>query len=95
MAKFQFFQQEIDGSKTTTYLDMRSESFIEEKEQLISAGFEVVGDVIDAPSAEDANQKFKMGFITPVGDYTNATVEGGAATFVIESYKAIRKKLFH
>lgn len=92
MAKYQFFCKPDSNRKAFTYLEMESESFSNEKLQLLEIGFEVEGDVIYADSPEEAVEKFKSNFLAPLDDYANSNPAGGLVTFVFETFKAIRGK---
>ncbi|MGF1735703.1 hypothetical protein [Photobacterium satsumensis] len=92
MAKYQFFCKPDSNRKAFTYIEMASESFSTEKQQLLEMGFEVEGDVIYADSPQEAVEKFKSNFVAPLEDYVNSDPAGGVATFVFEVFKAMRGK---
>ena len=92
MAKYQFLCKPDSNCKAFTYLEMKSESFSNEKLQLLEMGFEVEGDVIYADSSEEAVEKFKSNFLAPLDDYANSHPEGGLVTFIFETFKVIRGK---
>ncbi|PSU33685.1 hypothetical protein [Photobacterium lutimaris] len=92
MAKYQFFCKPDSNRKAFTYIEMASNSFSAEKQQLLEVGFEVEGDVIYADSSDEAVDKFKSNFVAPLEDYANSHPAGGIATFMFETFKAIRGK---
>ncbi|GAL07237.1 hypothetical protein JCM19237_4653 [Photobacterium aphoticum] len=89
MPKYQFFCKPDSERREFTYVDMESETFTQEKAQLLNLGFEVEDDVIYGETPEEAVEKFKSNMLAPAGDYANSTVAGGVGTFLIESYKAL------
>ncbi|MGF1689421.1 hypothetical protein L4C36_22630 [Photobacterium japonica] len=89
MAKYQFFCKPESNRREFTYLDMESNTFTQEKAQLLELGFEVEDDVFYADSLEEAVDKFKSNMLSPAGDYANSTPAGGVATFLFESYKSL------
>ena len=57
MSKYQFFCKPNSNRNAFTYLDMSSETYLFEKEELLSSGLEVEGDTIYASSPEEAIDK--------------------------------------
>ncbi|OXX63676.1 hypothetical protein [Vibrio sp. V15_P4S5T153] len=92
MSKYQFFCKPNSNRNAFTYLDMSSETYRFEKEELLSSGLEVEGDTIYASSPEEAIDKFKSNFCDPLKDYANSNVAGGLATFIFESFKSVTGK---
>ena len=93
MSKFQFFCIPNSERKEFTFLDMDSDSFLEEKKQLLNMGFEVEDDTVFAETSEEAVTKFRSNYTYALQEYTNSTHGGGLATFIIESYKEITYRL--
>ncbi|AGH80996.1 hypothetical protein PCNPT3_05270 [Psychromonas sp. CNPT3] len=92
MAKFQFFVKPNDERKNFTYLEMKTPSFIAEREQLLSMGFEVRDDCIHADSAASAVEKFRSDYIYAIEEYNNSTPIGALTQSVIYTYQYIRDK---
>lgn len=92
MSKYQFYCKPNSNRKEFTYLDMGTETFNNEKQQIMEMGFEVEDDVIHAESLEEAIKKFKSNFCAPLEGYANSNPAGGLATFVFESFKALLAK---
>ncbi len=92
MSKYQFFSKPGTNHQEFTYLDMGSDSYLNEKSQLLDIGFHVEGDTINADSSESAVDKFKLSFCSSLDDYSNSTAAGGLATFIFESFKAVMGK---
>ncbi|WED27125.1 hypothetical protein L3V77_02475 [Vibrio sp. DW001] len=89
MPKYQFFIVPSRQSSTFTYLDMNSETFLVEKEQLLNAEFEVDGEPILADSAEDAVKYYRFGFAGVVEEYGKSYPMYVVAQLAIEGYKAL------
>ena len=89
MAKFQFFRQG-DNEKAFTFLNPESETFLEEKEQLLEQGFKVEGDYIYADTQEEAIEKFKSNFGYLTEEYAASTEAGGVYFFFSEAYKHLK-----
>ena len=92
MAKYQFFCIPDSNRQQFTYVDMADEQFMEQKQQLLAAGFEVEDDVIFADTQEEAVEHFKSNFIYAVEEYNNANFLTAFASLVIIAYKKITKK---
>lgn len=92
MSKYQFYCKPDSNRREFTYLDMSSDTFSNEKAQILQMGFEVEDDVIYADSSAEAIEKFKSNFCAPLHDYANSNPAGGLATLVFESLKALRAK---
>ncbi|MGL4995483.1 MAG: hypothetical protein ACRC6G_04850 [Deefgea sp.] len=91
MPKYQFFKLEQTERDEYCYLAMAEDSFLLEKENLLSRGFEVIGDVIYAESEQEAVAKFNSGMIYPLEEYNQSSPIGGlfyavksATEFVVE-----------
>jgi hypothetical protein len=92
MSKYQFFRQGQDPA-SVTFLLMSSPSFLPEKEQLLTQGFEVVGDYIQADSDQEALEKFRSGMLEPLEEYTKATEAGGLYYFITGLWEALNKRV--
>ena len=92
MPKFQFFVKPKDARKNFTYLEMQTPSFIAEREQLLSMGFEVLDDAIHAGCADSAVEKFRSDYIYAIEEYNNSTPIGALTQSVIYTYQYIRDK---
>ncbi|MBM9888159.1 MULTISPECIES: hypothetical protein [Deefgea] len=75
MPKYQFFKSEHDHQHQ--WLDMADGAFLLRKEQLLSRGFEVIGDTIYADSEQEAIAKFNSGMMYPLKEYNVSTPSGG------------------
>ncbi|MDF4434478.1 hypothetical protein P3441_23010 [Vibrio parahaemolyticus] len=93
MASYQFFCKPESERKEFTYLVMGTETFQEEKKQLLQLGFAVEDDVIHASSSEEAVEKFKSNYVYALDEYSNSYIAGGVATFIFETYKEVSKRL--
>ncbi|WP_087024033.1 hypothetical protein [Thaumasiovibrio subtropicus] len=91
MKKYQFFAIPGKERQQYTYIDMGSSTFLAEKAQLLEAGFEVDGNVIEASTPEEAIEHYRSHFTYIIEDYNNSTVIGGLVTFVRESLRSLRK----
>ncbi|KXI21941.1 hypothetical protein [Photobacterium sanguinicancri] len=89
MAKFQFFRQG-DNEKAFTFLNPESDTFLEEKDQLLEQGFEVEGDYIYADTQEEAIEKFKSNFVYLTQEYAASTSAGGVYFLFSEAYKYLK-----
>ncbi|WP_157756330.1 hypothetical protein [Photobacterium damselae] len=58
MPKHQFFCMPDSNRQKFTYLDMGSNSFLDEKEQLLKQGFVIEDDYILAQTPQEAIEKF-------------------------------------
>ncbi|MGF1701490.1 hypothetical protein L4D09_14420 [Photobacterium makurazakiensis] len=96
MEKFQFFCKPNTGRKQFTFLNPSSDSFLQEKEQLLSEGFEVEDDYIYAKTESEAVEKFKSNYIYATEEYVASHPESGLFIFLKESLftliKVFRKK---
>uniref|UniRef100_UPI003BA306E5 hypothetical protein n=1 Tax=Aeromonas jandaei TaxID=650 RepID=UPI003BA306E5 len=63
MAKYQFFTMPDSNRQHYTFIDMASPTFLPEKEALLTQGFEVEEDFIDARSPQEAVEKYRSNFL--------------------------------
>ncbi|PLC56462.1 hypothetical protein [Photobacterium carnosum] len=89
MAKYQFFCLPNSNREKFTYLDMADEQFIEQKKQLLAAGFKVEDDVILAETDEKAVEHFKSNFIYVMEEYNNANFITALINAIINGYKSV------
>lgn len=92
MAKYQFFV--VSGEERTkfTYLEVGTQSFLREKEQLLRSGFEVDGDAIYADSPEEAVERFKSNFTEVMHDYNNNNLLTSLVQYVVDMFSIRRQK---
>lgn len=65
MATFQFYQKE----KISLHLDVDSPSFLIERDQLVTQGFERIGDIVQAENSQLAHEKFKTIHLDELKNY--------------------------
>ncbi len=87
MAIFQFFKH--SESKLLTHVNVTSETFYVEKQQLLAQGFEVFGDYIQAATSEEARKKAAAPNQQAVEQYIIATPESGIFYTLKEMYSFI------
>ena len=90
MSKYQFFCIPDSNRKKFTYLDMGSNSFLDEKAQLLKQGFEIEDDYILAQTPQEAIEKFQSNFTYAAQEYSNAEPSVGLMNFFIELYKEFK-----
>ncbi|HIF9470532.1 TPA: hypothetical protein ACX6SC_003041 [Photobacterium damselae] len=90
MPKYQFFCMPDSNRQKFTYLDMGSNSFLDEKEQLLKQGFEIEDDYILAQTPQEAIEKFQSNFTYAAPEYSNAEPSVGLINFFIELYKEFK-----
>ncbi|MGF1725637.1 hypothetical protein [Photobacterium nomapromontoriensis] len=71
--KYQFFCIPDSNRKKFTFIDMSSDSFLTEKEVLLSQGFEVEDDVIYAENSKEAVEKFKSNYVYALEEYNTSS----------------------
>ncbi|MEC6813700.1 hypothetical protein VXS05_01210 [Photobacterium toruni] len=92
MAKYQFFCLPGSNRKKFTYLNMEDLQFIEQKKQLLDAGFEIEDDVIFAENSAEAVEHFKSNFIYVMEEYNNSNVITALVNLIMTGYKSIFNK---
>jgi len=90
MANYQFFKHKGEGP--LVHLDVDASTFYNEKEQLISQGFETYGDTIQAETTEEAYQRANNMMDEAVQQYGMAHPMGGLFYFVKGMYELLFKK---
>ncbi|MGR6859976.1 hypothetical protein ACU5EH_06295 [Aliivibrio salmonicida] len=73
MKEFQFFTND----KTFTYIDIKSSTYEDEKEQILKQGFVVCGEIIKAHTIEDAIELHKNSSGDRMKEYTMIGVIAG------------------
>ncbi|WP_421323694.1 hypothetical protein [Aeromonas sp. 604176] len=63
MAKYQFFSIPASNRQQYTFIDMASPTFLTEKAALLTQGFEVEEDFIDAANPREAVEKYRSNFL--------------------------------
>ena len=93
MAKYQFFCKPNTNGKEFTYLDMSIDGFLEEKEALLSQGFEVSGDVIYSASTKEAVKQYKSNFVYVSEEYMKSNLITAIPLLLVEVYRSVRRRL--
>ncbi|WP_299018155.1 hypothetical protein [uncultured Photobacterium sp.] len=70
--KFQFFVKPNTNRQAFTFLCPESETFLNEKKQLLEQGFQVEGDYIYAETEKEAIEKFKSNYVYALEEYNAA-----------------------
>ncbi len=68
VSTFQFYVKEA----VAVHLDVDSATFLAEKEQLVTQGFERVGDIIQADNSGQAFEKFKSIHLNELGEFAGS-----------------------
>lgn len=92
MSKFQFFCKPDSNRKEFTFLNPTSDTFLQEKEQLLMQGFEVEDDYIYAETEGEAVEKFKSNFVYVIEEYHASNPITAVVHFLIELWRSIGKK---
>lgn len=94
MPKYQFFTQSDsdDDSANFTYLDMNSETFFIEKEQLLNSYFEVDGEPILAVNSNEAVIKYRFGLSETIDDYGKSSPMHIVTQLIIDGYSSLLRK---
>jgi len=93
MPKYQFFTFPYNQTTDFTYLEMGTDSFQEEKENLLAQDFEVDGEPIYAKNAKEAVKTYQTGFTRVVEDYNKSLPVYALIHGLIELYRSLRKKI--
>lgn len=93
MPKYQFFKLEQAEGDDYRWLAMAEDSFLVQKEQLLSRGFEVIGDVIYAETEQEAVRLFNSGMTYPLEEYNKSSVIGGLVYAAKELTEVVRDRL--
>ena len=89
MARYQFFSVPASRRQQYTYVDMASPTFLTEKEALLTQGFEVEEDFIDAATPHEAVEKYRSGFLYVADEIGKSDEAYAAATALLEMGKKI------
>ena len=92
MPKYQFFTFPYNQKTDFTYLEMDTETFLEEKEGLLEQEFEVDGEPIYADNAEAAVEKYQSRFSRTVEDYNKSFLSYILIEGLIALWKRVRNK---
>jgi hypothetical protein len=92
MAKYQFFCQPGKERQNFTFLVMGTETFLEEKAQLLNSGLEVDGDVIFASTDREAIEKYTSHFTHLTEEMNNSHPESAAVNAFLQIAKAINQR---
>lgn len=87
MARYQFFSVPASRRQQYTYVDMASPTFLTEKEALLTQGFEVEEDFIDAATPREAVEKYRSGFLYVADEIGKSDETYAAATALLEMGK--------
>ncbi len=90
MASYQFFKHKNSGD--LVHLDIDSNTFYQEKEQLFAQGFESHGDMIQADSTEEAYQRARNIMDEAVQQYGMAHPMGGLFYFIQGIFQLFKGK---
>lgn len=93
MAKYQFYCEPNSERKQFTFLNMDSDDYLAQKQQLLSSGLEVEDDVIYASSDDEAVEKFRSNYVYVFEQYSHSYLFSALATLVLEGTKAIKSLL--
>ncbi|WP_027467988.1 hypothetical protein [Deefgea rivuli] len=93
MPKYQFFKLEQAKGDNYRWLAMAEDSFLVQKEQLLSRGFEVIGDVIYAETEQEAVRLFNSGMTYPLQEYNLSSPMGGLVYAVKALAESARDRL--
>lgn len=87
MSKFQFYSKPDTNDKAFTFLDMGTNSFLDEKEILFKQGFEVSGDVIFAATPKEAVEKYRSNFLYVSEEYTYSNLITAIPLLLINCFR--------
>ncbi|PKG40830.1 hypothetical protein [Psychromonas sp. Urea-02u-13] len=90
MANYQFFKHQ--ENKSLVHLDVDSDSFYNEKQQLLTQGFHTHGDTIQAATTEEAYSRARNIMMESVEQYGMAHTGGGLFYFLQGIYELITGK---
>ncbi|UTV29959.1 hypothetical protein [Photobacterium atrarenae] len=89
MSKFQFFCKPSTNRQAFTFLNSASETFLQEKEQLLAQGFEVENEFIYADTESEAVEKFKSDYLWAIEEYTISNPASGVFYQLVQLAKYI------
>lgn len=89
MARYQFFTMPASHRQQYTFIDMASPTFLSEKAALLTQGFEVEEDFIDATSPREAVEKYQSNFLYVADEIGKSDSSYAAAIAMLELGKGL------
>ncbi|MFM5640247.1 hypothetical protein ACET6M_09520 [Aeromonas veronii] len=89
MARYQFFTIPASNRQQYTFIDMASPTFLSEKAALLTQGFEVEEDFIDATSPLEAVEKYQSNFLYIADEIGKSDSSYAAAVAMLEIGKGL------
>ncbi len=89
MARFPFFSVPASRRQHYTYGDTASPTFLTAKEALLTPGFEVEEDFIDATSPREAVEKYQSNFLYVADEIGKSDSSYAAAVAMLELGKGL------
>jgi hypothetical protein len=89
MARYQFFTIPASNRQQYTFIDMASPTFLSEKAALLTQGFEVEEDFIDATSSREAVEKYQSNFLYVADEIGKSDSSYAAAVAMLEIGKGL------
>ncbi|MFM5846259.1 hypothetical protein ACET69_05745 [Aeromonas veronii] len=89
MARYQFFTIPASNRQQYTFIDMASPTFLSEKAALLTQGFEVEEDFIDAISPREAVEKYQSNFLYIADEIGKSDSSYAAAVAMLEIGKGL------
>ncbi|MFM4926665.1 hypothetical protein ACEUC2_08995 [Aeromonas veronii] len=89
MARYQFFTIPASNRQQYTFIDMASPTFLSEKAALLTQGFEVEEDFIDADSPREAVEKYQYNFLYVADEIGKSDSSYAAAVAMLEIGKGL------
>ncbi|HHQ4722652.1 hypothetical protein ACET7Y_03080 [Aeromonas veronii] len=89
MARYQFFTIPASNRQQYTFIDMASPTFLSEKAALLTQGFEVEEDFIDAANPREAVEKFQSNFLYVADEIGKSDSSYAAAVAMLELGKGL------
>lgn len=89
MARYQFFTVPASNRQQYTFIDMASPTFLHEKAALLTQGFEVEEDFIDAINPVEAVEKYQSNFLYVADEIGKSDSTYAAAVAMLEIGKEL------
>lgn len=89
MARYQFFTIPASNRQQYTFIDMASPTFLSEKAALLTQGFEVEEDFIDATSPRESVEKYQSNFLYVADEIGKSDSSYAAAAAMLELGKGL------
>ena len=89
MARYQFFTVPASNRQQYTFIDMASPTFLSEKAALLTQGFEVEEDFIDATTPQEAVEKYQSNFLYVADEIGKSDSSYAAAVAMLELGKGL------